>query len=139
MKKFAITVITTIAAMTFVAAPIGVAMADEGPKATLIKMLAKSQDMNVYQQELAVDVFQQFSALAKIVKAPKHDVKYYMEGIIERDRIDVYEVMENYKSWQEKVDTQFEQSLIAAAKLHEDLSVEQRRQLIESIKALSSK
>ncbi len=139
MKKFAITVITTIAAMTFIAAPVSVAMADEGPKATLIKMLAKSQDMNVYQQELAVEVFQQFSSLAKIVKAPKQDVKSYMEGIIERDRIDVYEVMENYKSWQQKVDTQFEQSLIAAAKLHEDLSIEQRKQLVESIRALSSK
>ncbi len=139
MKKLIIATITAITAFTFTAVPVSVAIADEGPKHKLVRMLAKSQDMDSYQQDLAVEVFQQFNSLATIIKAPRDDVKSYMQGLIERDRIDVHEVMENYKAWQQKVDEQFEQSLVPASQLHSELSVEQRKQLVESIKALNSK
>ena len=109
MKKLLIAAITAVTAFTFTAVPTSVAIADEGPKQALVRMLAKSQDMDSYQQDLAVEVFQHFNSLANTIKAPRNDVKSYMQGLIERDRIDVHEVMENYKAWQQKVDEQFEQ------------------------------
>ena len=136
MKKL---VIGTIAAITFATGASTIAYAHKGPNEAMIKMFAMSQDMTDYQQELAVELFHQVKALAAAVKEPKHEVKDYVKGLIEQDSIDVDEVMEKYKAWQQKVDKEFEQSLIAVAKLHADLSVEQRQKLIESIKKMRSK
>lgn len=133
-------IITALATITIIAGSSAFAFSsstDSGPNATMVKMFAKSQDMTDYQQTLAVDAFKQVKVLATTVKSPKDDIKSYIKGLIEQDSIDVNEIMVQYKAWQKQVDNEFEQSLIAIAKLHEDLSVEQRQKLALTIQKMS--
>ena len=132
-------VIGTIAAITLVTGASTIAYAHKGPNEAMVKMFAMSQDLTDYQQELAVELFHQVKTLAAAVKEPKDELKTYVKGLVEQDSIDVEDVMEKYKAWQQNVDKEFEQSLIAVAKLHADLSVEQREKLVESIKKMRSK
>jgi hypothetical protein len=139
MKKV---IISTLATITIIAGSSAFAFSsatDNGPNATMVKMFAKSQDMTDYQQTLAVTAFKQVKVLATTVKSPKDDIKSYIKGLIEQDSIDVNEIMIQYKTWQKQVDNEFEQSLIAIAKLHEDLSVEQRQKLALTIQKMSKK
>lgn len=139
MKKL---ILGTIAAATLAMGTSTIAIAqmkDAGPNETVIKLFAKSQDMTEYQQTLAVELFHQVKSLITTVKSPEQDLKTYVHGLIEQDSIDVNEVMEKYKAWQQKVDKEFEQSVIAVAKLHSDLSIEQREKLISTIKQMRGK
>ena len=135
MKKL---LVSTVAAFTLITGASAIASVKNGPNEAMIQMFAMSQDMTEYQQELAVEVFRQVKSLADTVKAPKQDIKDYLGGLVEQDSIDVVQVMEQYKQWQQGVDEQFELSLIAVAKLHSDLTPEQRQQLVDSIKQLKS-
>lgn len=139
MKKL---VISAIAAVTLLGTSSTIAFAHKtqnAPNAAIIKMFAKSQDMNEHQQDLAVNLFKQFKSLASAVKSPEDEIKSYMQSLIERDSIDVQAVMERYRLWQQNVDKEFEQSLIAAAELHADLTPEQRKNIVTSIKSMRSK
>lgn len=140
MKKFLVSAITAITVSTSaISTPV---LADDydnqQPNETVIKMFLMSQDMTDEQEDLTVAVVNQVKTLATAVKAPKQEVKDYLKGMAEHDYIDVEEVMAKYKAWQQNVDQEFEQSLIAVAELHASLTIEQRQKLMATFKKLSS-
>lgn len=140
MKKFVIATMTSIALLTGGAAFAG---SDEGSsfgsKFTMLKMFAQYHNLSDHQQSLMKDLFKSGRTLAHEVKKPKAEVKEYLQSIIEQDQIDVDAVMAAYLEWQQGVNQQFEQTLRVAADLHADLSVEQRKQIVESLKDMSKK
>ena len=135
MKKI---ITSTVAAITLFTGASVFGCASAGPSEVMVQLFAKSQDMNAYEQELAVEVFRQAKLLAEVVKGPKEDVKAYIEQLVEQDSIDVDLVLANYKEWQSQVNEHFEKSLVAVAKLHAELDLEQREQLLETFKKLKA-
>lgn len=135
MKKI---ITSTVAALTLFTGASVSGCASAGPSEVMVQLFAKSQDMNAYEQELAVEVFRQAKLLAEVVKGPKEEVKAYIEQLVEQDTIDVDLVLANYKEWQSQVNEHFEKSLVAVAKLHAELDLEQREQLLETFKKLKA-
>jgi|GEM_PF-1871819 len=136
MKKLIIGTITSIALLTGVTA---IAKTDSGPNSSMIKMFVQYHDMTDHQQELMTDLFLSGKSLVKQVKEPKEQIRTYLSDIVERDEIDVEQIMASYEAWQDEVNEKFEETLIAAAKLHSQLSVEQRRKIVETIKDMKSR
>ena len=135
MKKLVIGIITAIALNTS-------ALAEEyeqqQPNDAVLKVLLMSQDMSSEQEDLAIALLHQVKSLASLIKSPKESAAEYLSGLAERDYIDVTEVMQNYKAWQQDVDREFEQSLSTLAELHASMNVEQRKHFMETIKQLHS-
>lgn len=135
MKKL---VISAIAAMTLSTSAMAEEYDHQQPNETAIKMFLMTQNMTDEQEDLVVQLVHQVKSLASVVKAPKQEVTEYVKGLAEQDYIDVAEVMQKYKTWQQEVDKEFEQSLNTVAELHASMSVEQRKELMETIKKLRS-
>lgn len=135
MKKL---VISAIAAMTINTS----AMADEyhhqQPNETVIRMLLLSQNMTDEQEDLAIQLINQVQTLASKVKDPKEEVTEFVKGFAELEYIDVADIMQKYKTWQQEVDAELEQSLTTVAELHSSMSREQRIRLMETIQKLQS-
>lgn len=133
MKKL---IIGTVAAITMITGASTIANA--GPSESMVKMFAQTQEMTEHQQDLMVELFQSGKLLAAEVKKPKEQVRAYLTELIVQDNIDVDEVMTAYKTWQQGVDQQFEETVKVAATLHANLSQEQREKLIETLKKMRS-
>ena len=137
MKKFVIASLTSIALLTG-----GVAIAnseqetDLGAKFTMLKMFAQYHDLSDHQQALMTEVMKAGKKLAAQVKSPKEEAKAYLLAAIESDQLDVEEILTAYYQWQQGVNAEFEQTVRAAANLHAELSVEQRKNIIESLKQM---
>ena len=137
MKKFVIASLTSIALLTGGAA---IASSEQesslGAKFTMLKMFAQYHDLSDHQQDLMTEVMIAGKKLAAQVKKPKAEAKAYLLAAIESDQVDVEEILTAYYEWQKGVNVEFEQTLRAAANLHAELSVEQRKNIIESLKQM---
>ena len=133
MKKL---ILGTVAAISLITGASAIAYAAPAPSESMVRMFAQSQDMTEHQVELMVALMQSGKTLAAEVKKPKTQVRDYLTDLVEKERIDVDQVMAAYKTWQQGVDQKFEEAVRAAAELHANLSVDQRQQLVDTIKKM---
>ena len=105
---------------------------------TMFNLFIKAQDFTEYQEELAIDLVKSAKELSVQVKKPKHQLKEFVQGLVDTDQLDVEEMMQAYKAWQADVDSQVHVTLTALAKLHADLTPEQKQTLMETIKKMKS-
>ena len=136
MKKLILGTITTIALITGSAA---IAQSEETFDSPMFQMFSQYHDLTDEQQALAVDLFDSGKQLGAAVRSAKPQIESYLADIVEKDNIDVEQIMLEYKAWQQGVDQKFEAALYAAAALHSDLSVEQRKNILATIKKMKSR
>ena len=105
----------------------------------MVKMFSEKHQMSEYQQALSVELFSSFMSLAQEVKKPKKQVKHYISGLVQADSVDVDLVLQEYRAWQRNIDEKFEVALRHFAELHQSLSIEQREQLVQTIKDMQKK
>ncbi|MDF2180281.1 hypothetical protein P2G88_18650 [Aliiglaciecola sp. CAU 1673] len=105
----------------------------------MIEFIMDAHDFTEYQQELAFELLASGRALAAEIKRPKEELKAYVAELIEKDQLDVEAMMLAYKSWQAGVDEKVLASLQSLAKLHSQLSKEQRQELMETFQKMRSK
>ncbi|BDX05858.1 hypothetical protein [Planctobacterium marinum] len=135
MKKLLIGAVAAITLSTSV-------MAEEydhnQPNETAIKILLMSQNFTDEQETLAIQLINQVQILASKVEDPQEEVTQFVQGLAEQDYIDVPQIMQKYRAWQQDLDTELEKSLTTVAELHSSMSHEQRTRLMKTIKLLQS-
>ena len=105
---------------------------------TMFKMFISAQGFTEYQEELAFDLAKSAKELSVQVKKPKHELKDFVQIMVDTDHLDVDAMMQAYKTWQADVDSQVYVTLQALAKLHADLTPEQKQALVAKIKKMKS-
>lgn len=135
MKKLLISALATITLSTSVMAQ---EYEQNQPNETAIKILLMSQNFTDEQETLAIQLINQVQVLASKVEDPKQEMTQFVQGLAEQDYIDVSQIMQKFRAWQQDVDTELEKSLDTAAELHTSMSHEQRTRLMKTIKLLQS-
>ena len=136
MKKI---ILGAITGLLFISATAVIANDHKQSHTAMISMFAKAHDMDDYQQELVLDLFSTIKTTMAEMKEPKAELRAYLEQIAQQDTVNVDEAMQNYKGWQATFDSQLEQVLNAYAKLHENLTPEQRQNVIATMKKMRDK
>lgn len=127
----------TVTAMVVVAGLFGTVQVHANEM--MVKMFLQTQDFTDYQEELAMDVVASVKSLAAEVKQTKPQVKQYFAELLEKDTMNVEEMMTAYKAWRETTDVKLEETLHTVARLHGNLTKEQRLQLLESLKKMKDR
>lgn len=132
MKKSIRNTLTILALMTGLLG-LNLAHANE----TAIKLLLKTQNFSVHQQELAFRTITSIKVLAEEVKHNKENVQAYLTSSLDKDEMDVEYMMSAYRQWQTNMDMKLENTLHTIAALHGELTLEQRRDLFQKLQNLS--
>jgi len=136
MKKLVLGVVTAIALISGSAA---IAETTEVFESPMFKMFSSYHELTDQQQSLAVDLVDSGRQLGKAVKSAKPHVEDFLADIVEKDNLDVEQIMLEYKAWQQEIDVKFEAALRSAAALHSELTAEQRRNIVDTLKKMKSR
>ena len=136
MKKIIVAAMTSLVLISGTAA---IAKDHKASHVAMIGMFAKAHDMDDYQQELMLELFSTIKTTMAEMKTPKEELSAYLEQVAKQDSVNVDEAMQNYKGWQATFDTQLEKMITAYAKLHENLTPEQRQNVIATMKKMRDK
>lgn len=105
----------------------------------MFKLFIEAHDFNEYQQELAFELLESGRALAAEIKKPKEELKGHVTELIEKDQLDVETMMQSYQNWQSGVDEKLLTALQSLARLHAQLTKEQREALVQTFHKMRDK
>lgn len=125
----------SICAFTITSLAVPQASADD----IMFKLFIEAHDFNEYQQELALELVESGRALAAEIKKPKEELKGHVTALIEKDQLDVETMMQSYQSWQSGVDEKLLAVLQSLARLHAQLTEEQREALVQTLHKMRGK
>lgn len=105
----------------------------------IFKLFIEAHDFNAYQQELGFELVGSGRALAAEIKKPREELKGHVTALIEKDQLDVEAMMQSYQSWQSGVDEKLLTVLQSLARLHAQLTKEQREALVQTFHKMRDK
>lgn len=103
----------------------------------MIKLMIESQGLSSEQAELALTTIKSVKSIAEDVSTNKVKVVQFFSQVAEKDHLDVKSIMNEYRQWESEFDVKLEKALRAASELHGELTVEQRKVLLEKLQRLS--
>ncbi|WP_088331158.1 hypothetical protein [Lacimicrobium sp. SS2-24] len=115
---------------------VAVAKSESGMNEKMLSLFAYKHDLTDYQKDLALELIGSFKNLAQEVKGSKGELKGFLSKMIEAENVDTATMMQSYKSWQAEIDVKVEAMLKKFTALHHNLSLEQRKEIIASLKMM---
>ncbi len=132
MKKILLT-LATLALLSTNALGINSTSADEN----MMKLVFKSQGLSEKQAQLAFDAVLSLKLLSEEIRANKQSTQSYITSLLDEEEMDVSYMLGAFRQWQKQFDSKLEKTLTAVAALHGELTVEQRKELLQKIQNLS--
>jgi len=126
-----------LATCAIVIATLGISQAQANEM--MFKLFIQAQDFSDHQEQLAYELLSSVKALTEQVKKPKQELKDFAQEMADKEQLDVEAMVAAYNSWKTDVDDRVYVSLQALANFHAELSPEQKKALLTSIKKLKSK